>query len=527
VRVTVIGRPQKVVDAKSCVITVFQSKELTASLPKELPTPTRPHQLRRLRSMIKRRISVTILSQTTSNQREEVRTMKLWMDVMRDIEHVIDDYERFFDAWEAGGVNGLVIGPMFFNTAKLLPGTRLEAGKHPIATFDPNPVIYRRLGVSVPPSPESLVDKRKRLEKMLQAAKDRGWSVWIFQASAGASLEASSNPITDDRTQQALCARMIDTLQHYPMADGAIMDGPEWGYEIAPHHMNHRSYMFHDLPESAAPKCKEMGYNYDDLVAAKDRLFATLHSLKSSNVLLHASGGLLGAFRLLHSDPDLVAWLRFRVESLTGFFRNVRTCLDSEMNQPVRLGVGPRAAAFAPLCGYDFALLAEFIDVLLPKFYFFHRGFDGMIGTVYRYVETLTDWNPGLSDTDALAVVAAIFGLVLPGVHCREDFESALSREFLQQIVHVETVRALAVVDDPTRIVPWVDSGRSPHDGDPMPASDLRLLLQSAQTAGLQRFLYHHHGNLTASEWSVMSSLCGETWQPLKSSYRPPDMLVL
>ena len=28
--------------------------------------------------------------------------MKLWMDVMRDIEHVMDDYERLFDAWASG-----------------------------------------------------------------------------------------------------------------------------------------------------------------------------------------------------------------------------------------------------------------------------------------------------------------------------------------------------------------------------------------------------------------------------------------
>jgi hypothetical protein len=453
--------------------------------------------------------------------------MNLWMDVMRDIEHVMDDYERLFDAWEVGGVDGLVIGPMFFNAARLLPSTRLETGRNPTATFNPDPAIYQRLRVPVPPSPEVPADKRKRLEMMLQAAKNRGWSVWIFQASAGASLDGGGNLITDDKMQRAFCARMIDTLQHYPMVDGAIMDGPEWGYEIAPHHMDHRSYFFHDLPESVAPKCKELGYSYESLVSAKDRLFANLHSLQSSRVTLHAHGGLFGSLRLIEGDPDLLAWFRFRIEALTGFFRGVRTCLDTEMDRPIRLGVGPRTAAFAPLCGYDFALLAEFIDVLLPKHYFFHRGFDGMVGTVYRYVETLTDWNPGLSDADALAVVKALFGLVLPGVQRREDFDRALSPEFFEQIVHMETVKALAVVDDPSRIVPWVDSGRSPHDGDPMSAGDLRMLLETAESAGLQRFLYHHHGNLTASEWTVMSRMCGETWQPLKSSYRPPDMPVL
>ena len=29
-----------------------------------------------------------------------------------------------------------------------------------------------------------------------------------------------------------------------------VMDGPEWGYEIAARHQDHRSYFFHDLPET-------------------------------------------------------------------------------------------------------------------------------------------------------------------------------------------------------------------------------------------------------------------------------------
>jgi hypothetical protein len=83
------------------------------------------------------------------------------------------------------------------------------------------------------------------------------------------------------------------------------------------------------------------------------------------------------------------------------------------------------------------------------------------------------------------------------------------------------------VVDDPDRVVPWVDTGRAPHDGDPMPPGDLRRLLRAAESAGLRRFLYHHHGNLTAGEWSVISELCGAPWQPLTSDYRPPDATVL
>lgn len=457
--------------------------------------------------------------------------MKLWMDVMRDIEHLIDDYDQLFDAWEAGGVTGLVVGSMNFNAPKLLPGQRTVAGvtdRTPIPTFDLNPQVYRRLGVEPPPPPpEQLTEKRAQVDKMLTAAKDRGWPVWIFRPYSGEGPRGSGHQLTDEIGRAARCARMIDTLEHYPMVDGGIMDGPEWGYEITPHHLNRRSYIFDDLPESVAPKCAELGYDYAALVAAKDRLYQCLHTLQSPRLPLHGPGGLLGAFQLLGGDPDLLAWFEFRVEAVTDYVRNVRECLTAEMSHPVKLGLGMRSAAFAPLCGSDFARIAEFMDVLLPKHYFWHRGFDGMVGTVYRYVETLTDWNPGLSDADALAVVKALFGLELPGVQCRSDFEDAFSPEFFEVVVTQETRRALAAVDDPNRVVPWLDTGRSPHDGDPISAGHLRQLLRAAEGAGLQHFLYHHHSNLTAGEWAVISEVCGETWNPLESDYCPPDELVM
>ncbi len=453
--------------------------------------------------------------------------MKLWMDIMRDVEQLAQGYEHFYDAWEAGGVDGLVIGPLEFGTSKLLPGTKYEAVRNPTATFDPEPAIYERMGVTAPPPARPEPELRTQLTKALTAAKDRGWSVYIFQASAGAGPGGDGPTLTDPRTRAAIIARMVDTLAHYPMVDGAIMDGPEWGYEIAPHHQNYRSYIFNDLPASVASKCAELGYDYNALVAAKDRLLQTLHTLNPARIGLHSPGGLLGGYHLLGADPDLMAWFSFRVDSLTDFFSNVRSGIAAELGRPIKLGVGPRSAAFAPLCGYDFTRLADFMDILLPKHYFFHRGFDGMVGTVHRYVETLTAWNPKLSDADALAVVQVLFGLTLPGVTTRQGMEEALTPEFFQTIVTQETRRALQAVDDPARIVPWVDAGRNPHDGDPMPPGQLRQLLQVAEQAGLQRFLYHHHGNLTPGEWAVISEICGTPWNPLESSYKPLDMMVL
>ena len=455
--------------------------------------------------------------------------MNLWMDVMRDLESVMDDHERILDGWAEGGVDGVVFGPLVFGTNRLLQGAKaIESGQVVADAYDPNPAVYKRMGVEAPAAPEhKLPEKRALLEKTMVAAKDRGMEVYIMYADSGAGPGGDGYYMNDEKTIRSRVARMVDVLEHFPMADGAVMDGPEWGYEIAPHHMNYRSYFFNDLPEALAPMAADLSYDYGAMVAGKDRLLELFHSFDPDWIRLHAKGGLVGTYQLFGSDPDVMAWLAFRVESLTGYFRQIREGLADGLDRKVKLGCGPRSAAFAPLCGYDFAQLAQFMDFLLPKHYFFHRGFDGFIGTVHRYCETLCEWNPKLEVADALSVVEALFGIVMPGVEDMVGFESALNPEFFEQVVTLETKRALAAVDDPNRIVPWLDTGRFPHDGDPMSARDLQMLLDTAEAAGLQRFNYHHQGNLSPGEWVVISNKCGTRWDPRTSAYEPPDELVL
>ncbi|MEE2832875.1 MAG: hypothetical protein VYD18_11010 [Candidatus Latescibacterota bacterium] len=455
--------------------------------------------------------------------------MKLWMDIQRDLEGVMYDHERILDAWKEGGVDGVVFGPLVFGTAKLSQKAQSLPSAEPVApVYDPNPAVYERLGVEAPAPPEhKLPEKRALLEKTLIATKDRGMQVYFMYADGGAGPGGPGHHLHDDRTLASRVARMVDTLEHFPMADGVIMDGPEWGYEMAPHHMNHRSFFFNDLPESVAPMAADLGYDYAAMVGAKDRLLHLFHNLDSRRIRTHARGGIVGAHRMLGADPDLMAWLSFRVDSVTRYFRRIREGVAAELGRPVRMGCGPRSAAFAPLCGYDFVELAQFMDFLLPKHYFFHRGFDGFVGTVYRYSQTLIEWNPGLTVPDTLEIVQSLFGIVLPGVQDMLDFESALTPEFFEAVVKQETRRAIASVDDPERIVPWLDTGRFPHDGDPMTARDLKMLLDAAEEAGLRRFNYHHQGNLSPGEWTVISDKCGTRWDPRTSDWEPTDDLVL
>jgi len=464
------------------------------------------------------------------------------------------EHERLFDAWGEGGVDGLVIGPMAFEDKTY--------------TFDPNPEVYARFGVEPPPPtgnegslwwkrpdataasaggarvPEDMAQKRALLERTLRNAKDRGWQVWLFCPHYGVGPGSIGPIMVDEQTRVVNAARLVDCMERYPMADGAVLDGPEWGYEIAPFHQNARSSIFNDLPPAVAKGAARLGYDYDRMVGAKDRLYARLHGLTDRDVDLWGGGhgGFLGAFGLLGNDPALAEWLAFRLDSLTETYRRLKELTEAHARRPIKLAAGPRSAAWSALCGYDYGRLGEILDVLLCKHYFWHRGFDGLYGTVARYVQTLTEWSPGLSEGGALRCVTALFGLELPGIESLRDFDLGFPQEFFDTIVVRDTERAIAAMGDAERVCPWVDAGRKPHDGEPFTAHDLDRMLAAAERAGLRRFLYHHHGNLTAGEWAVISARCGTAWQSTTSprpgleeyaasksmpGYYPPDLPIL
>lgn len=434
-----------------------------------------------------------------------------WMRFGQPLEAVLGKHGEVFDGWQAGGVRAVVVGRLLFAGAD---------GK-PMATaaFDPNPRVYRDLGVEPPAAPaEKLPEKRRQLAEALTDAKGRGLEVYVFCPDAGQGPGGPGHPLVDEATLAARVARIRDVMEALPMVDGGVLDGPELGYEIAP---GHRSNIFTDLPESLRAGAATLGFDYDALVAARDRFERRLHELTPAEVDLRAEGGFLGAFELFGSDPDLGAWFAFRRALLSDYYRRQSEAL-ARMPRAVQIGVGSRLPCFNPLNGADLAHYARLYPFLLPKLYFFHRGFDGFYGTIGRYLQTLTAWSPGLTDAHALKVVEALLGVRLPWVRSRFDLELGFPPEAFSAFVATETRRMLAATG-PDRIVPWVESGREPHHGDPMGAGDLYRYLVAARDAGLRRFLYHSHTHLTEGEWAVLSHLCGRQWHTGMPGYAPPD----
>lgn len=418
--------------------------------------------------------------------------MEAWVFTCSDspLEHWLDGFETRFDAWEEGGVTGIVVGRMAF---------RQDDGST-IPAYAPDPEVYKALGAEVPaPSPRDL-QKEKKLQAMLDNAAARGWRILIF-SGVGST------------------AHVQDQMNTFPQVHGVIADGPgENHYELAFHHGGELL----ELRPGEEARFGQIGAEIDRLHRGIDHLRQRLHNLTPELVRYHADGGMLGSLLLFDINEDVLYWLRQRQERARFDWQYMRNQVDA-VDRKVELGGIPRAVTWSSLTGQNYHQMAEYFDYIFPKHYFWHRGMDGMYGTISRWVKRLRKWNATLTEADCFAVVKALLGIELPGINSLMDMEMGFPDEFFSKVVYNETKRALAAVGDPDKVIAWVSTGRSPHGGDQMQARDLHSILSASQQAGLKRFLYHPEPDFGAAEWTIISSLCGKQWDEDPNGYWPTE----
>jgi len=402
----------------------------------------------------------------------------------------LDEVAERFDAWEAGGVCGLVVGYVRL----------LDEDGTPVQAYAPDPRIYAAHGVQPPPQMPRNPALEKKLQAMLDDAVSRGWPVYLF-GGIGSVAQAQ------------------DLANAFPQARGFVIDGPgENHYELSFHHGGELL----EIRPGEEARFARLGADLDRLQRGIDHLRQALHRLTPDKVRYHAAGGLFGSLLLCDLDEDALYWLRLRQEAARFSWQEARACVDG-VDRKMELGGIPRTAAFSSLTGQNYQQMPQYFDYIFPKHYFWHRGFDGLYGTVARWAHCLAKWNPSLGEADCLAVVRALFGIDLPGINSRLDLERGFPEEFFSKVVHGETRRALDAVGDPDRVIAWVSTGRSPHAGDSMSARDLHAMLTASRDAGLRRFLFHPDPDLGAAEWRIISGLCGELWDDTADGYWPSD----
>ena len=326
-------------------------------------------------------------------------------------------------------------------------------------------------------------------------------------------------PAEDPVGAVEVAAGVCDIMAAFPQAHGVVLDQPgEHDYELE----FHRGTALLELSDLQRWRFEMQGADVARIERGQARLRRRMRTLTPGLVRYLAPGGMLGALELFDVDEDVLYWLRVRRQTALDFMARVRTELDDRADRVVLGGI-PRTAAFSGLTGQDFSEMAAYFDFVFPKHYFWHRGNDGLYGTVARWVQQVATWNPELDEADCFAVVKAWLGLELPGIDSLADMELGFPEQFFAELVYAETRRALEAVSDAERVIPWVSTGRCPHGGEAMPARDLDGILKASQRAGATRFLFQPDPDLGAGEWSVISRLCGRPWRPSPQGYWPAD----
>ncbi len=422
------------------------------------------------------------------------------------IERWIDNYKRVFDAWEDGGVRGIVVGRLQF---------RQPDGAY-IRAFRPAPKVYDSFGVTPPADEPRKPEQEKKLHEILDDAASRGWKIMSFSVPGG----GGRRPLSEDPYAEAqFAAAAQDVMRAFPQLQGVIMDGPgEQHYELAHHHGGE----LFAIREGERERFSHLGFDIERMERGIAHLRARFRCMTPDLVRYHASGGLLAGLILFDFNEDALYWLRTRQEAALGYMASLRKAVD-RLDRKTLLGGIPRTATFSSLTGQNFRLMAPHFDYIFPKHYYWHRGFDGMYGTIARWVEKFLEWNPALSEQDGFALIKCLFGLELPGIHSLMDLELGFPEEFFSQVVYSETRRALEAIGDQDKVICWVSTGRRPHAGDAMPARDLQSILHASAQAGLKRFLFHPDPDLGASEWHVISRACGNPWKEDPAAYWPSD----
>lgn len=415
------------------------------------------------------------------------------------------NYKQTFDAWEDGGIKGIVIGRMRLG----------ETGKMSLA-WQPDPETYRARGIEPPPKQDIDPEKEKTLHSLLDDAAGRGWKVQIFVSHPPTGpLPFEEDPWGAIRSVTGV----QDMMNAFPQASGHIIDGPGEGhYELA---FIHGGEVF-ETTEDQRKRWALFGKDVAKIERGVRHIRERFHNLTRSLVRYHAPGGVLDGMKLFDINDDVLYWLNVRKEMAVGSMKATREEMD-KLNRKIHLGGIPRAVLFSALTAQDYRALTKYFDYTFPKHYFWHRGFDGMYGTLYRWVQRIGTWNPELTEADCFAVVKAWFGIKLPGIERLHDFDRVgFPDEFFSEIVCGETRRALAAADgDTDKIIPWISTGQAPHCGDPMPSHDLYRILKATKDAGATRFLFHSINDLGGPEWSIISEMCGNAWDNDPRGYWP------
>lgn len=380
-----------------------------------------------------------------------------------------------------------------------------------VGAFRPNKALYKGLSIQPPEMPGHLADESKRLKAAIKDASRRGFRLWVandagyFQSGTvgGAGRSAQARPITDPAAIEYLAARATDTAANFPELAGIMQDGPDFKWEIKP---NHRDDMFleeFDFPEYRQVAA-EIGVTIERVVEGRDAFKRRLQSLSPAAVddFLANRQGLYGSLDWWNEQPATLAWMRFKAAAIERHLVALRAALRDAL-PGWKVLMSSRMPCLAQLTGHNLRRKRSYCDFQMPKEYWWSGGVAGYRGTAMNWVQTLVDWNKGLTHEKASEWFGAAFDVPLPADYPVAAYASEATDQWFATTVRDQTRKMIAAAGGPDRFVPWV--GLEHFGSNWVTAPELRRLLAEMQSQGATRYAYYIYNSITPDVWDVIS----------------------
>ena len=363
--------------------------------------------------------------------------------------------DAVLDSLADAGVNAIATAPSIYEAVDRLPGDddagsseelprreppvdagagsvrvveRLLWGKpevliNPSPSAPPNMEFYK--GLKYQPSKATALTAKEGglIQQVIDGAHARGMKIY-FQVSAVQvpgkhdedipKLPNGEYPrhrmvhtvsVASDDARAYVCARVKDLLTSYPDIDGLRHDWPE-------HPPYRLGDAFLDFSDNARKIALRLGFDFEPMREAADRLYTRLQHLRDSDLApfgdAHAMLYSLG--HGLARNSELAEVLRFKAALTTNYVKELRKAMDST---PGGVGKGKELSpnAFPPplslLSGMDFSAVSEYADSINMKLYTMHWP-----QMVRFYAEVILEHNDEpLEVSPLLAAISNMFDL--------------------------------------------------------------------------------------------------------------------
>lgn len=342
--------------------------------------------------------------------------------------------EQVFNNLEYAGASAITLDPWLLQVSDQNQGSRMPDlhidgykrllgrplfGKRELyvesfLAYEPDWSLYE--GCTYRPRAKTLPKELDRglPQKMITEAKQRGMQAHLGIAPfLPPEVKTGDQPVLMDGTmvqppyiarnvclnnpngQKYALAFIEDLMRHYPKADGLVLDWVEFGaYKLEDH--------FTCFCSHCRAKAIEQGYEWGQIRHDVGALWDWLHTLTPRG-LARASRAIHNPSEFLESlthYPGWVAFLRFKAESVVGFYQQVRDRLDRMGREGAALSARGWCPPWNRSSGMDYRGLGKICQVLAPKLFTFDHA-----ALPRWYGQTLLDWNPDLTESGVLDTV--------------------------------------------------------------------------------------------------------------------------